>query len=34
MTAAPAQAIRVQGLEKSYPKLHVLRGVEFATQPS
>jgi len=25
----PAQAIRVQGLEKSYPKLPVLRGVDF-----
>jgi ABC-2 type transport system ATP-binding protein len=29
MTAQPAQAIRVQGLEKSYKKLHVLRGVDF-----
>src|SRR5580698_1858243 len=29
MTAQPAQAIRVQGLEKSYPKLRVLRGVDF-----
>jgi ABC-2 type transport system ATP-binding protein len=30
MTAEPVQAIRVQGLEKSYPKLRVLRGVDFA----
>ena len=29
MTAQPVQAIRVQGLEKSYKKLHVLRGVDF-----
>ncbi|MGE5131629.1 MAG: ABC transporter ATP-binding protein [Gemmatimonadota bacterium] len=29
MTAQPAPAIRVQGLEKSYPKLRVLRGVDF-----
>jgi len=29
MTTQPAQAIRVQGLEKSYKKLHVLRGVDF-----
>src|SRR5271156_5832813 len=29
MTTQPAQAIRVQGLEKSYPKLRVLRGVDF-----
>jgi ABC-2 type transport system ATP-binding protein len=29
MTAQPAQAIRVRGLEKSYPKVHVLRGVDF-----
>jgi ABC-2 type transport system ATP-binding protein len=29
MTAQLTQAIRVQGLEKSYPKLHVLRGVDF-----
>ncbi len=29
MTTDPAQAIRVQGLQKSYPKLHVLRGVDF-----
>src|SRR5271156_2929488 len=28
-TAQPVQAIRVQGLEKSYPKLRVLRGVDF-----
>ncbi|HEX3515059.1 MAG TPA: ATP-binding cassette domain-containing protein [Trebonia sp.] len=27
--ARPAQAIRVQGLEKSYPKLRVLQGVDF-----
>src|SRR6201981_2131536 len=29
MTAQLTRAIRVQGLEKSYPKLHVLRGVDF-----
>jgi ABC-2 type transport system ATP-binding protein len=29
MTAQNAQAIRVQGLEKSYKQLHVLRGVDF-----
>jgi ABC-2 type transport system ATP-binding protein len=29
MTAPPAQPIRVQGLEKSYKDLHVLRGVDF-----
>jgi ABC-2 type transport system ATP-binding protein len=29
MTAQPVQMIRVQGLEKSYKKLHVLRGVDF-----
>jgi ABC-2 type transport system ATP-binding protein len=29
MTAPPAQAIRVHGLEKSYPKVRVLRGVDF-----
>jgi ABC-2 type transport system ATP-binding protein len=29
MTTEPAQAIRVRGLEKSYPKLPVLRGVDF-----
>jgi ABC-2 type transport system ATP-binding protein len=29
MTEQPAQAIRVRGLEKSYPKLRVLRGVDF-----
>ena len=29
MTAQPAPAIHVQGLEKSYPKLRVLRGVDF-----
>jgi ABC-2 type transport system ATP-binding protein len=29
MTAAPGPAIRVRGLEKSYRKLHVLRGVDF-----
>jgi len=29
MTALQAPAIRVQGLEKSYRKLHVLRGVDF-----
>src|SRR5215469_15142415 len=29
MTTQPDQAIRVQGLEKSYKKLHVLRGVDF-----
>jgi ABC-2 type transport system ATP-binding protein len=29
----PTQAIRVQGLEKSYAKLHVLRGVNFDVPP-
>ena len=29
MTAQPVQAMRVQGLEKSYQKLRVLRGVDF-----
>src|SRR5262249_9811761 len=29
MTTQQAQAIRVQGLKKSYQKLHVLRGVDF-----
>jgi ABC-2 type transport system ATP-binding protein len=29
MTTQPFQAIRVQGLEKSYKDLHVLRGVDF-----
>jgi ABC-2 type transport system ATP-binding protein len=29
MTTQPVQAISVQGLEKSYKKLHVLRGVDF-----
>ena len=29
-TAAPAPAIRVEGVEKSYGKLHVLTGVDFA----
>ena len=29
MTTQPVQAIHVQGLEKSYKKLHVLRGVDF-----
>ena len=29
VTAEPAQAIRVQGLEKSYKELRVLRGVDF-----
>jgi len=29
VTAQPAQAIRVQGLAKSYQDLHVLRGVDF-----
>ncbi len=29
MTAQPAQAIHVQGLEKSYKKLRALRGVDF-----
>jgi ABC-2 type transport system ATP-binding protein len=29
MTTQDAQAIRVQGLEKSYGKVHVLRGVDF-----
>ncbi|HEX9033595.1 MAG TPA: ATP-binding cassette domain-containing protein [Streptosporangiaceae bacterium] len=33
MTAQPVQAIRVQGLEKSYPKLRVLRGVDFEVAP-
>jgi ABC-2 type transport system ATP-binding protein len=30
MTAATAEALRVQGLEKSYGELRVLRGVDFA----
>jgi ABC-2 type transport system ATP-binding protein len=29
MTTRPAPAIRVEGLQKSYAKLHVLRGVDF-----
>ncbi len=29
MTTQPLQTIRVRGLEKSYDKLHVLRGVDF-----
>jgi ABC-2 type transport system ATP-binding protein len=29
MTTQPVPAIRVQGLEKSYQKLRVLRGVDF-----
>jgi ABC-type glutathione transport system ATPase component len=29
MTTQPVQAIQVQGLEKSYKKLRVLRGVDF-----
>src|ERR1700724_3042398 len=29
VTAQPVQAIRVQGLEKSYKELRVLRGVDF-----
>jgi ABC-2 type transport system ATP-binding protein len=29
MATQPAEAIHVQGLEKSYAKLHVLRGVDF-----
>jgi ABC-2 type transport system ATP-binding protein len=29
VTAQPVQAIRVRGLEKSYPKVRVLRGVDF-----
>jgi ABC-2 type transport system ATP-binding protein len=29
MSTQPARAIRVQGLQKSYKKLHVLRGVDF-----
>ena len=29
MSEQPPQAIRVRGLEKSYPKLRVLRGVDF-----
>ncbi|WP_345561753.1 ATP-binding cassette domain-containing protein, partial [Nonomuraea rosea] len=33
MTTQQAQAIRVQGLEKSYKDLHVLRGVDFAVAP-
>jgi ABC-type sugar transport system ATPase subunit len=28
-TTPPAPAIRVRGLEKSYPKVRVLRGVDF-----
>ena len=30
MTTPAAEAIRVQGLEKSYKKVHVLRGVDFS----
>jgi ABC-2 type transport system ATP-binding protein len=30
VTARPVEAIRVQGLEKSYDDLHVLRGADFA----
>jgi ABC-2 type transport system ATP-binding protein len=33
MTTQQTQAIRVQGLEKSYKKLEVLRGVEFDVAP-
>jgi ABC-2 type transport system ATP-binding protein len=33
MTTQPNQAIRVRGLEKSYKKLEVLRGVEFDVAP-
>ena len=33
MTTQQAQAIRVQGLKKSYQKLHVLRGVDFDVAP-
>ena len=29
MIAEPGQALHVQGLEKSYDELHVLRGVDF-----
>lgn len=29
MTTQPAPAIHVQGLEKSYKTLHVLRGVDY-----
>ena len=29
MTTPPASSIHVQGLEKSYKELHVLRGVDF-----
>jgi ABC-2 type transport system ATP-binding protein len=32
-TTPPAPAIRVQGLEKSYPKVPVLRGVDFDVAP-
>jgi ABC-2 type transport system ATP-binding protein len=33
MTTQKAPAIRVQGLEKSYDDLHVLRGVDFEVAP-
>jgi ABC-2 type transport system ATP-binding protein len=33
VTAEPVQAIRVQGLEKSYKKLRALRGVDFEVAP-
>ncbi len=33
MTAQPVQAIHVQGLEKSYKELRVLRGVDFDVAP-
>jgi ABC-2 type transport system ATP-binding protein len=33
MTTQQAQAIHVQGLEKSYKDLHVLRGVDFSVAP-
>jgi ABC-2 type transport system ATP-binding protein len=29
MVAQPVPAIRVQGLQKSFKQLHVLRGVDF-----
>ena len=33
MPTTTAPAIRVQGIEKSYEKLHVLRGVDFEVAP-
>src|SRR5215475_7058388 len=33
MTGQPTHALQVHGLEKSYKKLHVLRGVDFEVAP-